>query len=236
MWLFSSHPAEDTIEKKYENPAHYLAYLNHQEALTVATQKSQNLVPFLNAKHSSLKDETTIVHRLVDAPRLRELLEKPNYISSLERFLIIMAGIGNGINTLHNHGLIHRDINPSNILITTKPGKSEVITPKVFDYGSVGQPGVLDFNYLNSICTPHYAAPEQHVLDNSLGVTGLPTDVFLLGILGINLANNYLGLPGFTAPDMRGFYPPESHNTIGNQINAYPKELDPLKPVLICAT
>ncbi|MDR1594166.1 MAG: serine/threonine protein kinase [Prevotellaceae bacterium] len=92
---------------------------------------------------------------------LAQLLKKGNLLPEQKQNILIQ--ILEGIEFLHGHGVIHRDLKPQNILMTLKPNGEYV--PKITDFGISKQ---LDVNrssvFSNSMAgagTLAYASPEQ---------------------------------------------------------------------------
>jgi len=85
----------------------------------------------------------------------------------------ICADIAEALATAHEHGVVHRDITPDNVMLTSGG-------VKVFDFGIAVQVGEPDDDANGSTFgTPTYVAPER--------LDGLPaqtaTDVYALGVL-----------------------------------------------------
>lgn len=85
----------------------------------------------------------------------------------------ICADIAEALATAHEHGVVHRDITPDNVMLTSSG-------VKVFDFGIAVQVGEPDDDANGSTFgTPTYVAPER--------LDGLPaqtaTDVYALGVL-----------------------------------------------------
>ena len=84
----------------------------------------------------------------------------------------------------HQKGVIHRDLKPTNILVTLHDG---VPVPKVIDFGiakAVGQPlteKTLFTGFTQMVGTPLYMSPEQAEL-SGLDVD-TRSDVYSLGVL-----------------------------------------------------
>src|SRR5262249_16673938 len=83
----------------------------------------------------------------------------------LELFVCVCAAVQHA----HQKGIIHRDINPSNVLVTQQDGRPLV---KVIDFGiakALGQQltdKTLFTGFAQMIGTPLYMAPEQAALSN----------------------------------------------------------------------
>jgi serine/threonine protein kinase/tetratricopeptide (TPR) repeat protein len=98
----------------------------------------------------------------------------------LELFMQVCAGVQHA----HNKGVIHRDLTPNNILVTSQDGKPTV---KIIDFGLASATGhrlteATIFTAQGQIMgTPDYMSPEQ------AGLSGLDidtrTDVYTLGVL-----------------------------------------------------
>ena len=102
---------------------------------------------------------------------------------SLLDVLLVFRMVANGLNAMHQHGLVHCDIKPNNILI----GKSGAI--KIIDLGQSCKIGTTKRRIQG---TPDYIAPEQ-VKRKPLGPK---TDVFNLG------ATMYWALTGKNVPTL----------------------------------
>lgn len=117
-------------------------------------------------------DKLSIVREYISGDCLADML-KGNKKLTEKQALKITAQVCEGLAELHNQGLVHRDINPNNILITTD-GNAVII-----DYGiirSFSQSKTADTVILG---TPGYAAPEQFGFSQS----DQRTDIYAVGVL-----------------------------------------------------
>ncbi len=130
----------------------------------------------------SIAGHAALVMDFVEGPSLRAWLrtERPTISQALQLF----AGIVQAVSHAHDHGAVHRDIRPGNVLLA--PAGTDRFTPRVADWGlakvradAVGPLGGLT-TVQRSLGTAGYAAPEQ-VRDASSA--GPPADVFSLGCL-----------------------------------------------------
>lgn len=86
---------------------------------------------------------------------------------------IITVGICNGLSAIHKEGIVHRDINPSNIMIT-KSGEVKIIDFGISRFVKVGVSS--DTQILG---TQGYAAPEQFGFHQS----SPRTDIYAVGVV-----------------------------------------------------
>ena len=124
----------------------------------------------------------------------------------------IVRGIADALNYAHQHGFIHRDIKPHNVLLT------ENLVPKITDWGmskvlaaDVKHSSIAGFSL-------SYAAPEQ-VSPSEFGRTDERTDIYQLGVVFYELVTGTIPFGG------------ESIVEVGNAIlrdqPIYPSEYNP---------
>jgi hypothetical protein len=117
----------------------------------------------------------SIVMEYVDGISLRAWLERHNTdrAASSDTVRRMIRQLADALGEAHRQGLVHGDIKPENILLTSRAGQMSV---KVVDFGvarRVDTPGGV------TVGTPGYVAPEQ--------LTGTPpdarADLFALGVV-----------------------------------------------------
>jgi tRNA A-37 threonylcarbamoyl transferase component Bud32 len=115
-----------------------------------------------------------LVMELVEGDPLAGILAREGRISA-ERTLDILEQAGNGLQAAHEQGLVHRDVKPGNILVTTA---GEV---KITDFGIAKAADAAPVTRNGMVMgTAHYIAPEQ-----ALGNPAEPaSDVYSLAVCG----------------------------------------------------
>jgi len=142
-----------------------------------------NIVRVLAAEKE--KDVFFMVMEYVKGQSLEKILEKEK-ILDCNRAIDIIKQISYGVELAHHHKIIHRDLRPSNILIT------EEGTVKITDFGTSA--------WLNStqyastrIGSPPYMAPEQF-----MGKASYSSDIYSIGCIFYEMI---VGRPPIFDPD-----------------------------------
>jgi len=119
-------------------------------------------------------------------PGSLEAVEKP---LPVWKAVHIINGITAGLQYAHEHGFIHRDIKPHNILLTAET------VPKITDWGmskvlaaDIKKSSIAGFSL-------SYAAPEQ-VSPSEFGRTGERTDIYQLGVVFYELVTGSIPFGG----------------------------------------
>ncbi len=143
---------------------------NRAYYIKIAQIKSPYLSPILSIEDSM--DGIKIVRDYISGETLADYLQEKGKIEVCNAVKYIYQICG-GLAELHKEGLVHRDINPNNILIASDGNV------KIIDYGivrSFANDKKADTVILG---TPGYAAPEQFGFTQSDG----RTDIYALGVL-----------------------------------------------------
>ncbi len=128
-----------------------------------------------------------IVMELVDGHTLRELVQKGERLP-LERALEIIEGVLAALEYSHQRGIIHRDIKPQNVMITSDGDT------KVMDFGiarAMDDLGATLTSTWNVVGTAQYLSPEQAQGE----VADARSDIYSTGCLLFELLT---GQPPFT--------------------------------------
>ena len=143
---------------KFRTEAQSAAVLEHPNIVNIYDVGSENSVHY-------------IVMEYVEGITLKTYIEKKGQISFKEAVSIAIQ-VGRGIEAAHNKHIIHRDIKPQNIIISTE-GKV-----KVTDFGiaRVANTNTINSDVMGSV---HYASPEQA----RNGFVDGKSDIYSLGIV-----------------------------------------------------
>lgn len=144
------------------------------EAMAAARCQHHNIVSIYDfGEH---ENAPYIVMEFVDGQSLESLL-KTHSVLTLEQISTVFFSICDGLSYAHQQGIIHRDVKPSNIIV------SDNNSVKITDFG-IAKIENSDATQLGlSLGTPSYMAPEQ-----SAGkAIDCRVDIFALGIIAFEL-------------------------------------------------
>jgi len=152
-----------------------------QEAKALATLRSQHVVQvYAFGRHgaSYFFAMEYVKGRPLDA--ILEEYQRRQSILPQHRAATIIARIAEGLDAVHEKGLVHRDVKPGNIVIEEDTGR-----PVLIDFGLALQTEEMSLESVEG--TPIYMAPEQA----GLGVNGCPvgswSDEYGLGCVAFEM-------------------------------------------------
>lgn len=161
--VINSNMINDFTRKTFAQEADRLARLNHP-----------NIVHFINY-HIDEAGNIYLIMEYADGYSLEEYIKNVSGLIVEDKICAFFEPLLDAFDYAHKHKIIHKDIKPSNIIIT-KEG-----TPKILDFGIAA---ILDDRGESEdkdviMGTPSYMSPEQ--------VKGLPldqrSDIYSLGVL-----------------------------------------------------
>ena len=150
--------AEDPdIRKRFSIESRAVAKLSHHNIVSVFDVGSEDGTDY-------------IVMELIEGITLKEYIAKKGKLSIKEATSIAIQ-VSMGLEAAHNHGIVHRDVKPQNIIISTD-GKV-----KVTDFGiaRAASSNTISSNVMGSV---HYSSPEQV----RGGYSDEKSDIYSLGI------------------------------------------------------
>lgn len=163
-WL-CIYPPRNTLYVKKEIPQACASYYH-----TLASINSRNLAPVLFVTEEG--DTAFVLSEYVSGQSLAGLLQEGKTFSQ-EKARDICTQVCFGLWELHRRGLVHRDINPNNIIISS----DNVV--KIIDFGIVRSFTQEKNRDTVIMGTPGYAAPEQFGFLQS----DARTDIYAVGVL-----------------------------------------------------
>ncbi|QQS28927.1 MAG: serine/threonine protein kinase [Sphingobacteriales bacterium] len=114
---------------------------------------------------------------------------------SIEQLGKVVSGILEGLDYLHNKGIVHRDIKPQNILLHQDNGEW---IPKIADFGLAKRLNTLGDQSSKLLGTMEYMAPEQFD-SNKYGINGdigTNVDLWSFGIIVYEMFTGELAFGG----------------------------------------
>jgi eukaryotic-like serine/threonine-protein kinase len=160
--LHPHHATDPTVVERFERESRSAAQINHPNAVRIYDTGHDGELVFLVMEH-------------VDGPSLREVLKSTGPLDAM-----VVAALGeqvaSALGEAHEHGLVHRDVKPANILIASDG------TVKVTDFGIAKALSGADATLTSPgtvVGTAAYVAPEQ--LED--GQVDARADIYALGVV-----------------------------------------------------
>ncbi len=166
------------------DPAFVQRFLN--EARAIAKLNHPNIVQIYNVGQ---EDEIYyFTMEFIDGTSLDEIISKQKMLP-LEHVLNIISNVAKALAFAHEHGIVHRDIKPNNIMIN-KQG-----TVKLMDFGIALQERAQRVTITGGILgTPEYMSPEQ-----AMGKTASTlSDIYSLGAVFYEMLTGKVPIKGDT--------------------------------------
>lgn len=161
---------EDTLTRRMERAGRAVASLNHPN---IARVYETGEAPLSDAP-AGAPHARYIAMELIDGITLRERLKREAGPLSLAQAADILSQTASGLDAVHDAGVLHRDVKPSNILLGADG------TVKLTDFGIARRANdtmvTLDGVMIGS---PHYISPEQTTNQPS----GPSSDLWSLGVV-----------------------------------------------------
>ncbi len=153
---------DETMAGRFVREAQAVAALEHDNIITIYQYDKQDKLYFL-------------AMQLINGDDLAKILRQQRRIGEpldVQRGLRIMLQVARALDYAHKHGIIHRDVKPSNILVT--PEDKAVLT----DFGLVLSKN--DNTLGTAFGTPRYIAPEQAVASTQASPQ---SDIYSLAVI-----------------------------------------------------
>lgn len=157
--------AFDEARQRFQREAASLARFNHPGIVQIFEVFEANGTAYL-------------VMELIEGVPIGELLRRRGAPLSVAETLDVMLRVGGALGAVHAAGMLHRDVNPSNIMID---GSTRIV---LIDFGLARRFGDDISGQLTRAVTPGYAPPEQYAGSTA---SGPPCDVFGLAATAYKL-------------------------------------------------
>ncbi len=162
----------------------------------LASQLShENIVGTIDFGYDASREIDYLVMERVSGPTLAEEIRAAAPFSA-HRCASILVQVARALIAAHAHGVVHRDLNPKNIILTETSGRSDFV--KLCDFGLSRTFGTDDRVTQTGtfVGTPAYMAPEQM---ESSGDHGPGVDIYAFGVTAYEMLSGVLPYEGANA-------------------------------------
>lgn len=146
----------------------------HREVEVVGRLDHPHIVPILSADVAA--DPPFFAMKYIEGSTLREHLNGAEERKDYRRFATMIRDLANALQHAHDHGVVHRDVKPGNVLVDLED------RAMLLDFGLARlfeDDSDLTMS-TDAVGTPDYMAPEQ--VRSSFGSVSPRTDVYALGV------------------------------------------------------
>jgi len=182
----------------------------YQEAKAAGRLSHPNIVTIYDVGKSG--DVAYIAMEFLQGRELRDILDDGGVLS-IDMALDVAAQVAQGLSYAHEHDIVHRDVKPSNIMVTND------LHVKITDFGIARMPSAAVQTQAGMVVgSPKYMSPEQ-VMGKTIDQR---SDIFSLGVM---LYEILTGQPPFTGENINAIM----YQTL-NSVPIPPKSLNPDMP------
>ena len=208
-------PVAIKIMRRDQGRDHDFEQRFHREALAMAKLNHPNIVSVIDYGEAG-PDYLYIVMELVDGADLMEVIRTGRMTQ--EMALRLLPQICDALQFAHDHGIIHRDIKPGNIMLT-RDGRI-----KVADFGLAKRQDVESGFHTQSgtgMGTPDYAAPEQFMTDAPIDHRA---DIYALGVMIYQMLTGQLPRGVWKPPSQHAACDPHWDDIVSHAMQQDPKD------------
>lgn len=164
-----------------------------REAEILSQIDHPNVVKIYDSGFPKNSDVPYILMEYIDGKPLTEYIKKHDL--SMEQKLYVIAQIAAALSIVHKFGVLHRDVKPSNVLV------SDGFVAKLSDFG-IARVSDSSLTMTHEVLgSPAYMTPESF---NSKKPVDSRSDIFSLGILSYELITGTKPFHGETVAEMMG--------------------------------
>lgn len=179
-------------ESAEENPVFAERFI--REARIASQIRHPNVVEVMDVETDSQLNVSYIVMEYVDGGSLRQILKGQSKLN-IEQAIVTIQSVASALCIAAEHGIVHRDIKPDNIMFTKRGGV------KLADLG-IAKKDDEDDNLTKTnvmMGTPAYLSPEQ--VENPKAVD-IRSDIYSLGATFYEMLTGQTPYPGKTSYDI----------------------------------
>lgn len=184
----SDHLRSDAMRRHFE-----------QEARAAARIEHPNVVHIFDCGLDEIDGQTVpfIVMELLSGEDLEARLKRQSKLP-LQAVVEIISQAARALAAAHSAGLVHRDLKPGNLFLSSAEGREVV---KILDFGIAAfRAGDLTLSQPSHLMgTPHYMSPEQI---QSPGSVDARSDLFALAVVAYEMLTGRLPFDAPTLPEL----------------------------------
>jgi eukaryotic-like serine/threonine-protein kinase len=181
--------AVKTLQSQYAQDPQVLARF-HRECGTVSELEHPNTIQFFDFGQTP-DGQLYIAMEFVQGQSLADALQRG--AMRPERVLKILAQVCGSLEEAHGRGVVHRDLKPDNVILTTRAGQADFV--KVLDFGIAKRSEAKDQAQEQKLTqqgmvlgTPPYMSPEQFT-GKELDAR---SDIYSLGVMAYEMLTGRL--------------------------------------------
>src|SRR5512147_1328424 len=159
------------LHEAFQEDKNFLARFQ-REARIVAKLEHPHIVPVFDFSEAS--GQPYLVMRFIEGETLKARLSKGDL--TLDEVRRVIKPVAEALAYAHGQGVLHRDVKPSNILLTPEGG----VYLADFGLARIAQAGESTLSQDSLLGTPQYISPEQAQGQSDLDAR---TDVYSLGVV-----------------------------------------------------
>jgi serine/threonine protein kinase len=173
--ILADEDLDEVTESIFAEERISLSHLNHPNVVRVIDSGQ-----FVDGR-------TFLISETLESLSVEEILQIHGALSS-RRVARMIRQAGNGLSGVHNEGILHRDLRPSDLILAHADGDAEMI--KLSGFGvSDGRPNSQNFRY---------KAPE--ILDGRIPT--IASDIYSLGVIAFQMLTGRLPFDGRTPGEL----------------------------------